>query len=79
MPLYPGAGIAQISFHRCGPVAESYIVKSIAKYASSTGTTDAIFYEDYEETWDLSIHSIEFSQKYYKQAGFSTLIVQLIP
>ncbi len=48
LPLYPGVRIAQISFHRCQPVSESYIEKSGAKYARSTGTKDAMFYEDYE-------------------------------
>jgi dCTP deaminase len=48
LPLYPGVRIAQISFHLCQPVSESYIEKSGAKYARSTGTKDAMFYEDYE-------------------------------
>jgi dCTP deaminase len=48
LPLYPGVRIAQLSFHACQPVSESYIEKSGAKYAKSTGTKDAMFYEDYE-------------------------------
>jgi dCTP deaminase len=48
LPLYPGVRIAQIIFHRCTSVAESYIRKNGAKYAKSTGTKDAMFYDDYE-------------------------------
>ncbi len=48
LPLYPGVRIAQISFHRCEPVAESYIEKSDAKYARSVSSKDAMFYDDYE-------------------------------
>ena len=48
LPLYPGVRIAQISFQRCSPVTVKYVEKSGAKYARSTGTRDAVFYEDYE-------------------------------
>lgn len=48
IPLYPGVRIAQLSFHRCYPAAETYIQKTGAKYARSTGTKYTMFYEDYE-------------------------------
>lgn len=48
IPLYPGVRVAQISFHRCIPVSETYAEKSGAKYAKSTGTKYTMFYEDYE-------------------------------
>jgi dCTP deaminase len=48
LPLYAGIRIAQISFHRCAPVAQSYMSKSEAKYARSTEIRDTMFYEEYE-------------------------------
>lgn len=48
LPLYPGVRIAQIIFHRCEPVFETYVLKNGCKYAKSKGTRDAMFYEDYE-------------------------------
>lgn len=48
LPLFPGIRIGQISFHRMNPAVEVYSKKEGAKYAKTTGTTDALFYEDYE-------------------------------
>jgi dCTP deaminase len=48
LPLYPGVRIAQISFYRCSPAVMKYVDRDGAKYARSTGTKDAMFYEDYE-------------------------------
>lgn len=58
LPLYAGVRIAQISLHRCTPVAQSYATKSGAKYAKSTEIRDTTFYEEYEyqqiQKWQTS-------------------------
>lgn len=58
LPLYAGVRIAQISLHRCTPVAQSYATKSEAKYAKSTEIRDTTFYEEYEyqqiQKWQTS-------------------------
>jgi len=48
LPLYAGVRVAQISFHRCAPVAQGYASRSEAKYAKSTEIKDTTFYEEYE-------------------------------
>jgi len=48
LPLYAGVRIAQIIFHRCTPVTQSYVAKSEPKYAKSTEIKDTTFYEEYE-------------------------------
>jgi len=48
LPLYPGVRIAQITFHRCEPVAELYDDKEGAKYSRSLGVRGTMFYEEYE-------------------------------
>lgn len=48
LPLYAGVRIAQISFHKCAPVAQSYVNKSEAKFAKSMEIKDTEFYKEYE-------------------------------
>lgn len=48
LPLYAGVRIAQIIFHWCRPVIQSYVRKSGAKYAKSTEIRDTAFYREYE-------------------------------
>jgi dCTP deaminase len=48
LPLYAGARIAQISFHRCEEVMRGYDTKSEAKYQRSIEIKDTLFYQEYE-------------------------------
>jgi len=48
LPLFAGVRIAQISFHRCTPVAQSYANKSEAKYLRSMEIKSTFFYKEYE-------------------------------
>lgn len=48
LPLYAGVRIAQISFHLCNTVVQSYAQKSEAKYAGSLDIRDTVFFQEYE-------------------------------